>query len=370
MERSLDGFRRPSSPRSLGSGVLTALERLRPYAFHIALAIYWPILLYADAQIRTPAQQLALGITTFAFLLVAARFSPRSERRQVWLMVGLATGVELFCSVAWGLYRYRWGNVPLFVPAGHGLLYLFALRAARTPLMLEHSGAVRRVALACATLWAIGGLTAEPLVVGRVDVFGALLWPVFVRAMRSPRAGVYAACFFITAELELLGTGLGNWTWAASAPVTHLPAGNPPSAIAAGYCLLDALVSRAGPFRPAMGSFVRRMPALRPASLLKRGAPSRRIAAPARGADALDPRRHATFQAMTRLPSCPEGALLGPRRACELTGGSPGNVPEFPVWHHGCGGKVSHPLWRVGRQEEGGAIPCSWKKIGPSSGAS
>src|SRR3712207_6939644 len=95
-----------------------------------------------------------------------------SSDLQVWLMMGIATCVELFCSVVWGLYRYRWGNVPLFVPPGHGLLYLFALRTARTPLMANHGGTVGRVALACATVWAIGGLTGGPLITGRGDAPG------------------------------------------------------------------------------------------------------------------------------------------------------------------------------------------------------
>ena len=227
------------------------LAALRPYTFHITLALYLPILLYADTRATTLTQQHALGVITFAFLFVATRFSPRTERRQVWLMVGIATGVELFLSLVWGLYQYRWGNVPLFVPPGHGLLYLFALRATRTPLMIDRGRSVKHVALACATLWAVGGLTVEPLVWGRVDAFGALFWPIFVVLMRRPRAVLYAASFFVALELELLGTGFGNWAWAAVAPVIHLPAGNPPSVIAGGYCLLDAVVSKAASFLPA-----------------------------------------------------------------------------------------------------------------------
>ena len=232
-----------------------ALKRLKPYTFHITLALYWPILLYADSEAQTPNQQHALGALTFAFLVGATRFSPQTERRQVWLMMGIATCVELFCSVVWGLYRYRWGNVPLFVPPGHGLLYLFALRAARTPLMVNHGKVVGRVALACATVWAIGGLTVGPLFMGRVDALGALLWPIFVWLTRKPAAVVYTASFFITAELELIGTGFGVWTWAAAAPVIHLPAGNPPSVIAGGYCLLDAVTSKVASLRHTIDVF-------------------------------------------------------------------------------------------------------------------
>ena len=141
MERFLHSFRQPASLRLVGiRRGLASLKLLRPYTFHITLALYVPILLYADTRIQTLTQQHALGLLTFTFVFVATRFSPRTERRQVWLMVGIATCVELFLSLVWGLYQYRWGNVPLFVPPGHGLLYLFALRATRTPLMIFASG--------------------------------------------------------------------------------------------------------------------------------------------------------------------------------------------------------------------------------------
>jgi hypothetical protein len=252
VERFLHSFRQPASLRLVGfRRGLASLKLLRPYTFHITLALYVPILLYADTQIQTLTQQHALGLLTFTFLFVATRFSPRAERRQVWLMVGIATCVELFLSLVWGLYQYRLGNVPLFVPPGHGLLYLFALRATRTPLMIDRGRTVKHLALACATLWAAGGLSVAPLLLGRVDVFGAVFLPIFVVLMRSPRALLYSASFFIAVELELVGTGFGNWAWAATVPVIHLPAGNPPSVIAGGYCVLDAVVSKAASLLPS-----------------------------------------------------------------------------------------------------------------------
>ena len=268
MGRFLHNFQQAASLRLLVIRGLACLKPLRPYTFHITLALYWPILLYADTQIQTLTQQYALGLLTFAFLFVATRFSARTERRQVWLMVAIATCVELFLSLVWGLYQYRWGNVPLFVPPGHGLLYLFALRAARTPLMIDRGRTVKRVALACATLWAVGGLTVAPLFLGRVDVFGALFLPIFVVLMRRPRALVYAATFFIAVELELVGTGFGNWAWATAAPVINIPAGNPPSVIAGGYCVLDAVVSKAASFLPA-GLWLRRWVSRLPLGWLK-----------------------------------------------------------------------------------------------------
>jgi hypothetical protein len=230
------------------------LNRLKPYAFHIALAGYMPALLYADVQMQTLTQQHLLGVLTFAFLFLALRFSPPSERRQVWLLVLIATGLELFSSGIWGVYAYRFGNVPLYVPPGHGLIYLFALRSARTPLMVNHNKTVGLAALTLATVWAVGGFTVGPVLFGRLDASAVFLWPIFAFFMwRSSSMGVYAAAFFVTSALELVGTAFGNWTWAVVMPWLHLAAGNPPSVIAGAYCCLDFSASRMVRLFPARG---------------------------------------------------------------------------------------------------------------------
>jgi hypothetical protein len=210
------------------------------YLYLIAVAIYFPIGLYADAHVATVGQQDLIGLTTFTFLFVALRFSPASERRQVWVLVCLATLLECFCSLLWGVYRYRFGNVPLAVPWGHGLIYLFALRASRSPFVTAHGQGVRRVAMLCATMWAVAGVTLLPWWIGRWDLGGALLWLILIWFMLRSNTSVYAAAFFVTSALELIATSLGNWRWAVTVPLLGIPAGNPPSGIAAAYCLLDA----------------------------------------------------------------------------------------------------------------------------------
>ena len=215
-----------------------------PYGLLLFLFAYIPALLFVDSRVQSIAQQYVLGLLTFGVLFGALRYSPPAERRLVWLCVVIATGVELFASLLWGEYRYRFGNVPLFVPFGHGLICLFALRAARTPLMLRHGQVVVIVALGIATAWALAGLTLIPWVLhGRRDTGGALLYPIFAAFMlRSRRATIFAAIFFTTSVLELFGTGFGNWVWAVSAPVVRFHAGNPPSVIAGAYCVLDGAV--------------------------------------------------------------------------------------------------------------------------------
>lgn len=227
------------------------LIRARPYTFHVFLLWLIPTALFLDAHVQNVWQQDALGTCAFVILFVSTRFSPPSERRQVWTMVAVATCIEIWSSLIWGVYRYRFDNVPLFVPWGHGLVYLFALRAGRTPLMLRHGAAAARLALAAASLWALYGLTVEPIAFGRLDVLGALFWPVFVLFMRTSSAPVFAAAFLATSILELIGTHLGNWTWQVYAPISHIPSGNPPSVISAGYCLMDFMAIQIAASLPA-----------------------------------------------------------------------------------------------------------------------
>lgn len=225
----------------------TRFENLRPYLFHIALAIYLPLLLFIDANVEHRWQQHALGVTTAALLIVATRFSPARERWIVWAAVGFWALVELLGSIVWGIYIYRFNNLPLYVPFGHGLIYLFGLRAMRTPLAERYARHFQRTVVVIAVAWAVGGLTVLPLLTGRVDVAGALLMPIFVYGITRSRAAMfYAAVFVATSVLEILGTSLGNWYWVETQPLTQIPQGNPPSVIAGAYCIWDAVASRLG----------------------------------------------------------------------------------------------------------------------------
>ncbi|HLJ69469.1 MAG TPA: hypothetical protein VKX16_19110 [Chloroflexota bacterium] len=212
---------------------------LAPYTYQIMLVLVIPLAFWLDSLTRTVAQQDVLGACAWVLLVVFTRFSSRQERRQVWIMVGVATCVEVWSSIIWGVYQYRFGNLPLFVPPGHGLVYLFALRSVRTPLALRYARGLSRAAIACATVWALFGLTLEPALLHRLDLMGAMWWPIFVWFMRKPSAPVFAAAFFVTSYLELWGTHIGTWTWQLYTPISHIPDGNPPSVISAGYCLMD-----------------------------------------------------------------------------------------------------------------------------------
>jgi hypothetical protein len=97
--------------------------------------------------------------------------------------------------------------------------------------------------LAIAGTWAALGLAGP-----RHDVLGAVLFVFFLRFCLGGRAPlVYCGAFFLTSYLELLGTGLGSWTWARHLPGGLVGMGNPPSVIAGAYCFLDLFGLAAAP---------------------------------------------------------------------------------------------------------------------------
>jgi hypothetical protein len=185
-------------------------------------------------------QQSLLGLTAWAFLGVALWLQPRDVRVQVLVLVVVATVLEVIGSIVWGAYRYRLENLPLYVPAAHGLFYLCALRAAALPVIQRNGRAVVVGVTAFATLYMLRNLTLT-----LPDLLGFVTWAIFIRfIVRGTAPVLYAVSFVMTTALELYGTSLGIWTWQPVLPLFMLPAANPPSGIGAGYAAMDALTRR------------------------------------------------------------------------------------------------------------------------------
>jgi hypothetical protein len=176
--------------------------------------------------------QVVVSAAAWVVLLAIWRRSDARQRPALAACLLFATAGEIFLSLVWGLYQYRLGNIPLFVPPGHVLLFFLGTRIAeRIPLGGE---------------WWIAGL-AVPLVgllawTGR-DTLGPLLYLLFVACLcLSPARRLYATMFVLSLAMELYGTWLGNWVWAPQVPWLGLTATNPPVAAGAFYCVLDLLV--------------------------------------------------------------------------------------------------------------------------------
>ena len=180
------------------------------------------VLVAALVPLEPLARAMALGVVLFA-------------------TVGEVTG-----SLVWGVYRYRLHNLPLFIPPAHGIVYLsgLALVGWVRPRLLVG------VAAAGAVAWGLAGVTVLP----RLDVAGALGVPLLCLFLwRSRARTAYAGVFLVVAALELYGTSIGTWRWAASVPGLGIAQGNPPSGVASGYVFFDVMALLVAPWLVYVG---------------------------------------------------------------------------------------------------------------------
>jgi len=215
-----------------------------PAWYLIAILAYAPAVLYVDGRLESAwPWEYVIGAVTLAVLaLWSTKLAPR-DRLQVWLCVVVATGWEYLGSQVWGGYHYRFGAIPTFVPFGHGLVYVFAFSLAATPFVARHERAVAYGALAVACAWAVAGVTVLPGFTHRIDWHGFYWLPLFAAAILfGPRKALFAGIFIAVTDLELAGTLFGAWTWLPKTPWFHVTSGNPPSAVAGGYAVIDGSV--------------------------------------------------------------------------------------------------------------------------------
>ena len=190
--------------------------------------------------------QVAVNVAAWCVFLLLWTRSHLEERRALAACLLFAAAGEAFLSLVWGLYDYRLGNIPLFVPPGHVLLFYLGMRIAeRVP-----DGGEWWIALAALPLVALFAWNGR-------DTLGPALYALFATCLLlSSSRKLYATMFVLSLAMELYGTWLGNWVWRAEVPWLGLRADNPPLAAGAFYCVLDLLVvGTAGRFnrRPVPG---------------------------------------------------------------------------------------------------------------------
>ena len=221
-----------------------------PRAYAVAGPVYLAALLAIDTQVGLGGQ-VALGL--LSWLVLAAACAPLSSalRAQAAGVVLFATVGEVTGSLVWGVYAYRLGNLPLFIPPAHGLVYLSGVALAGWLRARPLVGAAAATSLA----WGLAGLGLLP----RLDVAGAIGVPLLlVFLWRSRSRAVYAGVFCVVAALELYGTAIGTWRWAPSLPGLGIADGNPPSGVASGYVWFDVMAVLAAPLLLALARGLRR----------------------------------------------------------------------------------------------------------------
>ncbi|MEO8656980.1 MAG: hypothetical protein ABI693_00835 [Bryobacteraceae bacterium] len=180
---------------------------------------------------RGAADVLAWGV--YAWLLWRAE---EEERGQLLWCVALAAAGECFLGFTWGLYQYRLGNLPLFIPPGHAVVFACGRRiSGYAPSWM--GPALATVLGAWCAAGAASGLDTQSLV----------WYPVFLACfVWGGSRTLYTTMFLLAFLVEAFGTGLGGWRYVARDPWFGLTTVTlPPIWTGAFYCILDFMILNA-----------------------------------------------------------------------------------------------------------------------------
>lgn len=193
--------------------------------------------LFIDTGSSLLVQNL-MGLCAWSVLFLFLLFESRLVQAQILIAVAFATVGEYFASPYMGGYTYRLGNVPAFVPPGHGMVYLTAVALGRSMLFTQYRSFFMNFAIISGSIWAAWGV----MFAEQKDTLGALMFLLYLVILAKGRSTmVYLGAYYITSYLEWVGTIVGTWQWAPIDPVLGLAQGNPPSGVATWYCLVDAV---------------------------------------------------------------------------------------------------------------------------------
>ena len=184
--------------------------------------------LLPDNLAEWPVNIWCWGVFTYIY-----KTTNRKERIEMITVLAFATPMELFFSEVWNIYEYQRGLMPLFVPAGH--YFLFDLGRIMADKLKQ--------SLALPILIPFIPMVGYGVYDGS-DTSGVILLVLVLFFTKfGPQPRLYASMAWAALAMEIVGTQLGNWTWANEVPWTGLTAWNPPLLVGAFYCFGDLLVN-------------------------------------------------------------------------------------------------------------------------------
>jgi hypothetical protein len=194
---------------------------------------------YGDAVLSGHGQLVA---NLMVFLVFVDSYRRKTRRVKRIMLIGMFVGlsIEFLASIVLGAYHYRFGNIPLWIAFGHGLIYASSSRLSRHRTLRERMRPLQLLLAGFAASYCLLLLIRDNDWFGFVCGIGFFL--VLLHARRS--RFFFLIMFAIVAYIEQVGTALGTWHWEATAfgLPGGLPSGNPPSGIAVGYFAFEFAV--------------------------------------------------------------------------------------------------------------------------------
>lgn len=186
--------------------------------------------------ITNNAQTYANISMVIGFSVTFYSISKRIREQMIFAVVIAVFGEYLF-SIVLGMYTYRLGNVPHYIPLGHALVYVGVLYFSKASSIIKNKSRLEHLFTSFIIVYATFFLILK------ADVFGFVMTVITLLILRKrPRERLFYLTMYLTvAYLEIIGTSYGCWWWPTTAwdVISFLPSHNPPSGISLFYFALD-----------------------------------------------------------------------------------------------------------------------------------
>ncbi|MFT4575225.1 MAG: hypothetical protein ACI9SI_000124 [Polaribacter sp.] len=182
------------------------------------------------------AQHVATASMLIGFAVVYYRPASRLREQMLYAVLIGYVGEYLF-SIVLGMYTYRLGNVPHYVPLGHAIVLIAAIYFCKEAIVKT----CRKLLEKIFTIFILIYATLFLIFAG--DVFGFVMSLLVIFLLRNkPRERLfYLSMYVVVAFVEIIGTTYQCWSWPETAwgVIPFLKSANPPSGISLFYFLLD-----------------------------------------------------------------------------------------------------------------------------------
>jgi hypothetical protein len=200
----------------------------------IAFGLYFDSAFFIDFDEK--GQIYANTAMLIVYFLLLFKATKRSRELMIYAtLIGVA-GEYLF-SLGFEMYTYRLGNVPLYVPPGHAIIYIVTFYFCRKAAVKYFKKQIEIGLVAFMLVY------ASVFLIFAQDVFGFCLTLLILYILRNkPREKLfYCSMYLVVAVLEIIGTRYQCWFWPDTAfgIISFLKSANPPSGISFFYFGLD-----------------------------------------------------------------------------------------------------------------------------------
>ena len=171
-----------------------------------------------------------------AFLVMYYRSNKKLREQMIYAVIIGFLGEHLF-SIIFKMYTYRLGNVPIYVPFGHAILYRVVANFCKKPLIILYRKQFEKTFVVFIVVY------STLFLVFANDIFGFIMsiLVILILSYRPKDRLFYYSMYFVVCYLEIIGTTYQCWSWPKTfcSTVSFLQSANPPSGISLLYFLLD-----------------------------------------------------------------------------------------------------------------------------------